>query len=100
MRELVAMLDGACESGGAVMSHDERLDIRHADPNAAVFKPDPSIMLRQSVLSSVKEEREALLRSVGAADKARFDEYFASLSPTRTRTKRMTSESSRADDVA
>jgi hypothetical protein len=49
------------------------------DPNAAEFKPDPAIMLRQSVLSSVAEERATLLRSVGAADKARVDEYFTSL---------------------
>ena len=45
----------------------------------AEFKPDPAIMLRQSVLSSVKEEREALLRTVGAADRARVDQYFTSL---------------------
>lgn len=49
------------------------------DPNAAEFKPDPAIMLRQSVLSSVKEDRAALLRTVGAADRARVDQYFTSL---------------------
>ena len=49
------------------------------DPNAAEFKPDPAIMLRQSVLSSVKEERDALMRSVGAADRARVDQYFTSV---------------------
>ncbi|MDR2881435.1 MAG: DUF1552 domain-containing protein [Azoarcus sp.] len=35
------------------------------DPNAADFKPDPEIMLRQSVLSSVKDDRGALLRYAG-----------------------------------
>lgn len=49
------------------------------DPNAAEFQPDPKIMLRRSVLSSVSEERAQLLRSVGAADKTRVDEYFTSL---------------------
>lgn len=49
------------------------------DPNAAEFTPDPAIMTRHSVLSAVKEEREALLRKVGAADKARVDQYFTSL---------------------
>jgi hypothetical protein len=49
------------------------------DPNAAEFKPDPTIMLRQSVLSSIGEEREKLLRTVGAADRVRIDQYFTSL---------------------
>jgi hypothetical protein len=49
------------------------------DPNAAEFKPDPAIMLRQSVLSSVKDEREALLRRLGKADQARLEQYFTSL---------------------
>jgi hypothetical protein len=49
------------------------------DPNAAEFKPDPNIMLRQSVLSSIADEREKLLRTVGAADRIRIDQYFTSL---------------------
>ena len=49
------------------------------DPNAGEFTPDPEIMLRQSVLSSVKEEREALMRVAGVADRARMDQYFTSL---------------------
>ena len=49
------------------------------DPNAGQFTPDPEIMLRQSVLSSVKEERDALMRVAGAADRARIDQYFTSL---------------------
>jgi hypothetical protein len=51
----------------------------YKDPNAGEFTPDPAIMMRQSVLSSVKEERAALLRTVGAADRARVDQYFTSL---------------------
>ncbi len=49
------------------------------DPNKAEFKPDPAIMLRQSVLSSVKDERDKLIRTVGIADRARIDQYFTSL---------------------
>jgi hypothetical protein len=49
------------------------------DPNAAEFTPDPTIMLRQSVLSSIGDEREKLLRTVGAADRVRIDQYFTSL---------------------
>lgn len=49
------------------------------DPNSGVFKPDPAIMTQQSVLSAVKEDREELLRNVGAADRARLDQYFTSL---------------------
>jgi len=49
------------------------------DPNAAEFKPDPAIMLRQSVLSSIKDDRDALMKTVGASDRARVDQYFTSL---------------------
>jgi len=49
------------------------------DPNAADFKPDPRIMLRQSVLSAVADHRDRLMRNLGAADKARLDEYFTSV---------------------
>jgi hypothetical protein len=52
------------------------------DPNKGDFKPDPSIMLRQSVLSSVKESRDELMRTVGVADRARLDQYFTSLRGT------------------
>lgn len=49
------------------------------DPNAGDFKPDPKIMLRQSVLSSVLEDRERLVKTLGTADKARLDQYFTSV---------------------
>ena len=52
------------------------------DPNAAAFKPDPAIMLRQSVRSSVKDDREALMKTVGSADRARLDQYFTSVRQT------------------
>jgi hypothetical protein len=49
------------------------------DPNAADFKPDPRVMVRQSVLSAIADKRQKLLSQVGAADRARLDEYFTSL---------------------
>jgi hypothetical protein len=49
------------------------------DPNKAEFTPDPAIMLRQSVLSSVKEDRDELMRTIGSADRQRVDQYFTSV---------------------
>jgi hypothetical protein len=49
------------------------------DPNAADFEPDPRLMAERSALSAVKDERRALMKSLGATDKARLDEYFTSL---------------------
>ncbi len=49
------------------------------DPNAAEFTPDPEVMVRRSVLSVITDERNALSTTLGAADRARMDEYFTSL---------------------
>jgi hypothetical protein len=49
------------------------------DPNDPNWKPDPSIMLRQSVLSAVADQRQALLADVGRADQVKLDQYFTSL---------------------
>lgn len=49
------------------------------DPNAADFAPDPLLLARKSVLSMVKEQRLDFARQMGAADKARLEEYFTSL---------------------
>ena len=49
------------------------------DPNSENWKPDPSIMLRQSVLSAVKDQRQALMAGVGKADQIKLDQYFTSL---------------------
>jgi hypothetical protein len=46
------------------------------DPNSADFKPDPRVMVRRSVLSGVTDQREALMKQVGANDRQRLDEYF------------------------
>lgn len=49
------------------------------DPNSAVFEADPRIMLRQSVLSAVTDQRHEMLRTAGGSDKARLDQYFTSV---------------------
>lgn len=49
------------------------------DPNAANFQPNPTVMVRKSVLSSIKDHRSSFARDLGASDKARLDEYFTSV---------------------
>ena len=49
------------------------------DPNDPNWKPDPSIMLRKSVLSAVAEQRQALMADVGYSDRIKLDQYFTSL---------------------
>jgi hypothetical protein len=49
------------------------------DPNSANFTPDPKVMVRESVLSAVADERRELMGQVSAADRARLDEYFTSV---------------------
>jgi hypothetical protein len=49
------------------------------DPNSDNWKPDPSIMLRQSVLSAVKDQRQALMTGVGKDDQIKLDQYFTSV---------------------
>lgn len=49
------------------------------DPNQADFTPAPSVMVRSSVLSAVHEESKDFMRTLGAADRARMDEYFTSI---------------------
>lgn len=49
------------------------------DPNSPDFKPNPKIMVRKSVLSSVSEQRRDFERDLGAADKARLDQYYTSI---------------------
>ena len=49
------------------------------DPNAATFTPNPRTRVRQSVLSAVTEDRQKLMKTVGAADRQRLDEYFTSV---------------------
>ena len=49
------------------------------DPNNPNWKPDPRVMLRQSVLSAVKDQRDALAADVGRADKIKLDQYYTSV---------------------
>jgi hypothetical protein len=49
------------------------------DPNAPDFKPDPRVMVRKSVLSGVMDQTRDLNRTLGAADKARLEQYFTGL---------------------
>jgi hypothetical protein len=49
------------------------------DPNSDNWSPDPSIMLRQSVLSAVTDQRKALLASVGNEDRLKLEQYFTSV---------------------
>jgi hypothetical protein len=49
------------------------------DPNAPTFTPDPRIMVRKSALSGVMDETTRLMKTVGAEDKARLDQYFTGL---------------------
>ncbi|MSO97866.1 MAG: DUF1552 domain-containing protein [Rhodospirillaceae bacterium] len=49
------------------------------DPNSQGFKPDPTVMLEKSVLSGVMEQSRDYLKTLGAADKSRMDEYFTSV---------------------
>lgn len=49
------------------------------DPNSASFKPDTRIMARMSVLSAISDDRQKLMRTVGASDRQRLDEYFTSI---------------------
>jgi hypothetical protein len=49
------------------------------DPNAATFTPDPRVMVRRSVLTGVMDQTKGLMRTVGAEDRARLDQYFTGL---------------------
>jgi hypothetical protein len=49
------------------------------DPNSAAFVPDTGIIARHSVLSAVSDDRQRLMRTLGASDRRRMDEYFTSI---------------------
>ena len=49
------------------------------DPSKADWKPDPQVMLQQSVLSAVSDERKDFMKNLGAGDKTRMDQYFTSV---------------------
>ncbi|HWK75911.1 MAG TPA: DUF1552 domain-containing protein [Povalibacter sp.] len=49
------------------------------DPNAAEFTPDTRVLARRSVLTAVADERKDIMKRIGAADRARLDEYFTAV---------------------
>ena len=55
------------------------------DPNLADFTPDPTTMVRRSVLSAVSDQRQALLGAVSASDRVRLDEFFSSVRDLETK---------------
>ena len=49
------------------------------DPTKGDWKPDPQVMLQQSVLSVVADDRKRAMQNLGASDRARMDQYFTSV---------------------
>ena len=49
------------------------------DPSKGDWKPDPQVMLQQSVLSVVADDRKRAMQNLGAGDRARMDQYFTSV---------------------
>jgi hypothetical protein len=65
---------------GSVMSLYNRIfGEGFQDPNDPNWKPSQEVILRRSVLSAVGEQRKALVADLGAADRAKLDQYFTSL---------------------
>lgn len=67
------------------------------DPSSSDWKPDPQVMLQQSVLSAVSEERQDFMRNLGASDKTRMNQYFTSV---REAEAQMAAELKRPDVIA
>ncbi|GLR87583.1 DUF1552 domain-containing protein [Bradyrhizobium iriomotense] len=49
------------------------------DPTKGDWKPDPQVMIQQSVLSAVADNRKQVMQNLGTADRARMDQYFTSV---------------------
>ena len=67
------------------------------DPSSGDWKPDPQVMLQQSVLSTVSDERKDFMKDLGAGDRARMDQYFTSV---REAELQMAAELKRPDVIA
>ena len=67
------------------------------DPSSGDWKPDPQVMLQQSVLSAVSEERKDFMKELGASDKRRMEQYFTSV---REAEQQMAAELKRPDVIA
>lgn len=49
------------------------------DPNSGDWTPDPRVLVKKSVLSTVKEQRDALWQETGVSDRARLEQYYTSV---------------------
>jgi hypothetical protein len=49
------------------------------DPSKGDWKPDPQVMIQQSVLSVVADDRKRVMQNLGPADRARMEQYFSSV---------------------
>ncbi|HEY6645032.1 DUF1552 domain-containing protein [Povalibacter sp.] len=49
------------------------------DPNKSEFKPDPSVMVRRSVLTAFTDQSKDYMKTIGASDRQRLDEYFTAI---------------------
>jgi len=67
------------------------------DPANGDWKPDPQVMVQQSVLSLVAEDRQRVMQTLGAGDKARMELYFTSV---REAEQQMAAELQRPEIVA
>jgi hypothetical protein len=67
------------------------------DPSKGDWKPDVEVMLQQSALSVVSEDRKRLMATLGASDRARADQYFTSV---RELEQTMAAELQRPDIIA
>ncbi|MDB5819221.1 MAG: hypothetical protein JWQ11_2861 [Rhizobacter sp.] len=63
----------------AVELYQKLFGVEFQDPNSPNFTPDPRLMVRKSVLSGVGEQRADFEKGLGAADKARLDQYYTSV---------------------
>src|SRR3954464_3844848 len=67
------------------------------DPSSGDWKPDPQVLLQQSVLSAVADERKDFMKDLGTGDRARMEQYFTSV---REAEHQMAAELQRPDVVA
>ncbi|MCC8935892.1 DUF1552 domain-containing protein [Bradyrhizobium sp. Arg68] len=49
------------------------------DPTKGDWKPDPQILIQQSVLSVVADNRKRVMQNLSSSDRARMDQYFTSV---------------------
>jgi hypothetical protein len=63
----------------AVEMYQKLFGAEFQDPNSPAFTPNPALMARRSVLSSLGDGRKDFERTLGTADKERIDQYFTSI---------------------